>query len=571
MTTITRPQRWDQPFSAAMRDEDVASLLARPPLSELDPERFPASTPLAGIVRNDTRLIRCQPGDLIVRAGDYGGSAFLILEGTTRVALDDLPAEWLGRRSTQRRSFGGMLAQLWPRRRAPESRSSLGFDRSAAAPRAARAGGVGQREADDGAARIFLQDVPGVLDRYRTVVLGAGELFGELAALGRTPRTATVFAESAALLLEIRWQGLRDLRRYGPALKEFVDTRYRQRSLATLLRGTPLLAGIEPAALDEIVEATRFESYGSFDWYGPFKQLQAAGGAPEEALIAEQGHHPNGLLLVCAGFARLSQRRGAGERTLGYLGKGQVFGLDESVAAARSGQAVPLRSSLRALGYVDLLRIPTPIVERLILPRLRNEPGNANEIAAVRPTIAVEAVPERLLDELVDRRLINGTATMMIDLSVCTRCDDCVRACASTHEGNPRFTRAGPVIEDRFHLAAACMHCVDPVCMIGCPTGAIHRSAVGGEVVINDATCIGCGSCAASCPYEAIRMVAIRHEDGEPIVDAGSGLPILKATKCDLCHDQWGGPACQRACPHDALRRIDMSDLAGLGDWITRR
>ena len=43
--------------------------------------------------------------------------------------------------------------------------------------------------------------------------------------------------------------------------------------------------------------------------------------------------------------------------------------------------------------------------------------------------------------------------------------------------------------------------------MIGCPTGAIHRESATGVVMINDDTCIGCGTCAASCPYENIRMV----------------------------------------------------------------
>ena len=34
--------------------------------------------------------------------------------------------------------------------------------------------------------------------------------------------------------------------------------------------------------------------------------------------------------------------------------------------------------------------------------------------------------------------------------------------------------------------------------------------------------------------------------------------------------DQLGGPACQRACPHDALVRMDMRDQAALAEWINR-
>jgi Fe-S-cluster-containing hydrogenase component 2 len=111
---------------------------------------------------------------------------------------------------------------------------------------------------------------------------------------------------------------------------------------------------------------------------------------------------------------------------------------------------------------------------------------------------------------------------------------------------------------------------MDPVCMIGCPTGAIHRASPGGQVVINDMTCIGCATCAVSCPYDNIRMVEVRDGNGAFIRDTTTNAPIAKATKCDLCLDQPGGPACQRACPHDALKRADMQDLSDLGKWLNR-
>ena len=68
-----------------------------------------------------------------------------------------------------------------------------------------------------------------------------------------------------------------------------------------------------------------------------------------------------------------------------------------------------------------------------------------------------------------------------------------------------------------------------------------------------------CGTCANSCPYQNIRMVNIREESGKPLVDLQTQKPVQKATKCDFCVEQNGGPACQRACPHDALYRIDLT------------
>ena len=232
------------------------------------------------------------------------------------------------------------------------------------------------------------------------------------------------------------------------------------------------------------------------------------------------------------------------------------------------------RHSLRAIGYVDVLFIPTATVEKYIFPQWDPEVLDqlvAKELAA-QPSPedgGEDSLPDDILEFLVENRTINGTATMLIDMERCTRCDDCVRACASTHENNPRFIRNGPLVGGVM-VANACMHCVDPVCMIGCPTGAIHRETLQGQVVINDDTCIGCSTCANSCPYHNIHMVPVRNEDGEPILDESTKAPIQKATKCDLCVEQLGGPACARACPHDAMIRADMGDFDAVARFFER-
>ena len=123
-------------------------------------------------------------------------------------------------------------------------------------------------------------------------------------------------------------------------------------------------------------------------------------------------------------------------------------------------------------------------------------PTDAQVIGAVQRSLDEDA----LMEWAVEERFINATQAMLIDLEKCTRCDDCIRACSSTHGGDPRFIRHGKVL-DHWMVANACMHCADPVCMIGCPTGAIRRT-VDGEVVIEDATCIGCATCASNCPYD---------------------------------------------------------------------
>lgn len=594
------PERWDEPFGPDMTGEDVDRLLARAPFNRMDPEHFPSSTPLRGILRNDTRIRRYEHGDIVVREGDYGNSAFLILSGQVRVDIspeDEIPATVLGRREHDEKTLWEAFAQLWRNSRLPETRDSAG---------SAALEGAGEREDEAGNVRLFLQDVPAVLEAARTVALSEGQFFGEVAALGRIPRTATVFADGDAEILEIRWQGLRDIMRRDPELKDHIHRIYRERNLETHLLSTPLFQHLDHrdapegctcekcSALQEIIENTKFDTWGDFDWHLTYQQLLDEQTIESEPLIAREGHYANGIIMVRSGFARVSRRFGEGHRTLGYLGRGQVYGLEETIRNWRDPEdPVPLQNSLRAVGYASVILVPTRMVEKHVLGSDRGDPivdesllpdveaaGDGDGLPVpgaptpdeegARDVLEEGEVDQELVEFLVGNRFTNGTAAMVINLDRCVQCDDCVTACASTHDGNPRFIRHGKQVGN-VQVANACMHCQDPVCMIGCPTGAIHRDLEGGEVVINDTTCIGCGTCAHSCPYDNIRLVEIRNRAGDMMLDANTGQPVEKATKCDLCSDQPTGPACQRACPHDALRRVDLSDpdeMASLAEWV---
>ncbi|HEY1662582.1 MAG TPA: cyclic nucleotide-binding domain-containing protein [Verrucomicrobiae bacterium] len=569
-TILERPHRWDVPFGPGMTETDVERLFATVPFRDMDAAKFPKRTPLRDILRNDTRLLRFRKGEIIVRQGDYGTSAFLILNGTARVVLKpDLPPSLLGRQAPGKKGIWRTLAQLWNGGRPPES-----FSRKQILPDP----GVGARR-NENEVHVFLQDVPRILDEYRTVLMAAGDFFGEIAALSRMPRTSTIFADSDDIeLLEIRWQGLRDLMKSDDALRTYINRIYRERALASYLRATPLFKNLNTEQLDRVAEAIEFATFGDYDWSGEYKRLVQSGGVrPEkEPAIVSEGDYPNGIVMLRAGFARVSQKAGGGERTLNYIGAGQIFGLGEIAHNWREKNApVNFQFSLRAIGYTHLLIVPTRIMEEIVLPSLPKndlppliEMGRETFDFTPPEADAREKVGAELLEFLTENRFFNGTATMVIDLDRCTRCDDCVRACASTHDNNPRFLRHGPST-GRLMIANACMHCTDPVCMIGCPTGAIHRESFAGQVVINPATCIGCKSCANNCPYDAIRMVEIRSTDGEFLVDQEL-KPIEKATKCDLCVENNGGPACQRACPHGALTRMNLNDLDTLAQWLKK-
>jgi len=507
-----------------------------PVVAAIDSSAFRKTIPLDGILANDARLLNFKKGEIVVREGDYGNSAFLLMSGKVKVVINPpLTAQQIGRQTDRKVSLTRAIAQVFRRPVTPELRDVSRY-------------GAGMTDPDKQA--VFLQDFPAVLNGRDTADIGAGSLFGELAALGRTPRAATVICSEDAELLEIRWQGLRELRRFDAGWKRQIDENYRNNALKSHLQDTPLFEDLDPETLQKVADATLFETYGSFDWSSSFQRAGAQDALRQEPVIVREGEYQDGLLLIRAGFARVSVKQGAAERTLTYLSAGDAFGLSELFGGWKS-DGVLVETTLRAIGYVDALRVPTRVLEEFVFPKLTQPPESFLRYST-RP-LAEDSTQEWLIEE----RFVNGTMSMVIDLDKCVRCDDCVRACASTHDGNPRFVRHGKV-HDHWMIANACMHCADPVCMIGCPTGAIHRSLSGGAVVINDDTCIGCGTCANACPYNNIRLVEIRDLSGAPVQDETTGTPIRKATKCDLCAGMPGGPACARACPHGALQRVDL-------------
>lgn len=543
--TLTRPQRWDSPFDSDMTKADVKKLLAIEEIAAIKADRFPARISLEGILQNDTRIVAFKKGELVVREGDYGNSAFLILKGSLRIVLSpSLPGAILGRSKEHKRGFFDAVSQLWTSDWLPETRDPdrYGPTKTGAAKNAA-------------STRIILQDIPAILDKHSTATINQGALFGELAALGRIPRTATVLADEDSELLEIRWQGLRELRAYDEGWRRMIDERYRQTALIAHLNEVPEFNHLNDEEIQLVADQCLFETYGSFDWHTSFKKLQNRSEA-DEPVIARQGDYPDGLLMVRAGFAREAVNHGTGKRTVTYLGAGDNFGMFElhNAWVNTNDSNLALGTTLTAVGYVDVIRVPASVLAEFVFPNI-DAPVNMAE-----QSVGKSQSNDTLMQWAVDERFINGRQTMVMDLNKCVRCDDCVSACAAAHDGNPRFRRHGKTI-DHWLVANACMHCADPVCMIGCPTGAIHRSLSGGTVIINDDTCIGCGTCANSCPYQNISLVQISDAKGNGLVDDQTHRPIMKATKCDLCSDQIGGPACVRACAHDALQRVDFKEF----------
>ena len=99
-----------------------------------------------------------------------------------------------------------------------------------------------------------------------------------------------------------------------------------------------------------------------------------------------------------------------------------------------------------------------------------------------------------------------------------------------------------------------CMHCADPGCLKACPSpGAIVQYSNGIVDFVKE-NCIGCGYCVKGCPFNIPRISKVDE----------------KAYKCSLCSDRVAvgqGPACQKACPTQAIvfgTKDEMKDWADM-------
>jgi CRP-like cAMP-binding protein len=85
--------------------------------------------------------------------------------------------------------------------------------------------------------------------------LGAGDFFGEIAALSGEPRTANVIAQEPTTLLRVPAPALRHLMTY-PSISQVVRLKFYERLSRTNLNDLPRFAGMDQATLRELRSET---------------------------------------------------------------------------------------------------------------------------------------------------------------------------------------------------------------------------------------------------------------------------------------------------------------------------
>ena len=382
------------------------------------------------------------------------------------------------------------------------------------------------------------------------VPLTTGEFFGEMALISGRRRGSTVVATAPSVLLEVGRNTMLRLVRSDPKIRRAIDDVAVVRQISSYV-GTH----IDPQLLSEVLSGSKLVEF-----------------KPNDPLI-EEGALDDSVYLIRKGSVTVSVRVGGRDVVLAYLPAGNYVG--EMALITRR----PRTATVRAVVSTEAIHIDGRAFRALLQANqeLRHsvEENLARRMAEIQQA-RMHAQERDVVEFFTRYGLGEATDVLVIDESLCVRCDNCEKACAETHHGVSRLNReAGPTFE-MLHLPTSCRHCEDPHCMKECPPDAIHR-APNGEVWIDD-QCIGCGNCQRSCPYGVIQMAAVPAPKpgllswllfgsgpgpGEDKSVEGmahrTGSP--HAVKCDMCKDVEGGPTCVRACPTGAAIRVEPSQF----------
>ncbi len=403
--------------------------------------------------------------------------------------------------------------------------------------------------------------------------LHQGSFFGEMTLLSGLPRSASVTALETCLTIEVPRLAFELWMKHPGPFRDTMDAIYLERGLANHLRTIPEFGEIDTRVLRELAKTARLRIFS------------------KDEVIVKEGEEADSFYLIRSGFVRIVKNMiGHEQRTVAYLNEGAYFG-ERSLLRAQHRDATVI-----ALGKVEVIQVMKEnfyaMVNRVeALADRFQERERKRAATSERQT----QTPLGFVGEVVERGVVKATSALVIHLDVCTRCGNCVKACAELHDGISRLTRHGMLFEapapkpqttlERLLVATSCMQCLDPECMIGCPTGAITRD-VNGEVMIHN-SCIGCGSCARRCPYGNISMAEVRSEEevekqrtGAPSIGAylkswrtPENEPMMHeiennirkavvrriAVKCDLCQEYNYNHGCVHNCPYSAIERMDPS------------
>ena len=227
---------------------------------------------------NAIRKRTYKAGEIICKEGDYGSTAFYVLEGKAEVFISSPMAH------VQTHGKKDFFHKL---------KSVLALSTQ-------------QRSRKDRRPDFIPIDAPIDLAYDNPVgELQEGDLFGEMTCMNYYPRSATVRARTDCTALEML-RNVLDIMRRNRAFRARVEQSYRKRALESHLRGIPMFSTVTPEFIAYLRDRVELRTY-----------------SPGQ-VICRQGEPAHSFFLVRIGFVKVTEAHPGGDLILAYIGR-EIF------------------------------------------------------------------------------------------------------------------------------------------------------------------------------------------------------------------------------------------------------
>jgi CRP-like cAMP-binding protein len=248
--------------------------------------QYPAFKGVSGtfLELNKGAIVRRQfrPGEIICREGEFGSTAFYIVEGSATVSIST-PMAHVKTHGGARGLFSRLTSSLVGRK------SDI-------------------REEEETTQGYIPIDAPVDLSYGNPVAqLGPGDLFGEMTCMSFYPRSATVRAETDCVMFEML-RNVLDILLKNKTFRTQMGHNYKHRALETHLRSVPIFTELTPEFIDRLKDNV--------------KLVRLAPGQ----VICRQGEPADSFYLVRIGFVKVTEKYPGGELVIAYLSRGDYFG-----------------------------------------------------------------------------------------------------------------------------------------------------------------------------------------------------------------------------------------------------
>jgi CRP-like cAMP-binding protein len=498
-----------------------------------------------------------RPGEVLMREGENGTTAFYILSGDIELFLNTPIARV---EATRARGIGGWLRGL-----SKVSNYVKGVP-------AARAGSPERTHIPIDASVDLPMENP-------IATVTSGDLIGELAALAALkqerlkrpkfyPRSATARAKTEVVALEMLPNILNNVLYNAPAFKDKLNRNYRSRALDSHLRSVPMFRNLGREFLDYLRD-----------------RVELVDAAPGQ-VICRQGEIADSFYLIRMGFVKVSQVFPGGELVLTYLSRGSYFGemgLLPPVFRVRARGLKPGQAAERAVsaGPVTVGRAPSsadgmPVAwdeyisrehatmrvegKQLRVTRLGSGKNpilfrmKPVETALVSPgeSFAIGETTFDVAEEPLQsgKRTATCTAVDFVQL-VRIKAEDFARMMAEFPEVEAGITE---VARARREMDLQVLGRVQQASL----ASFLEQELMQGQnlLLLDLHKCTRCDECVKAC--------VATHDDGVTrlIRDGLRFENFLVATSCRACMD----PLCMTRCPVGSIRRKDTLDIV-IEDW----